>query len=1013
MKNFYLRTVFLLLLLLGTATTAGAYDFVSNGIWYNYLVQSERTVSVTHANGYGYYTGSVTIPSTVTYNGTTYDVVMIGEKAFYDCIELSSVTLPNSIHDIGTSAFEGCSRLTSITIPSNVANIYASAFKNCTNLYYVTLNTSTLTCVEQHTFDGCRSLVSIKLPNSVSYIGDYAFYNCAQLKTVEIGTDIRCNTSTINNYAFAGCTALGASDRSGKITCMAKYPPTVRDNTFGENESGVDYYEYRPIESNAQLYIPYSSKDAYNSKDHWKKFSKYQRWEFYSYPYYYIVTGTNTAQITHAGTHVDAPVYTYGGLGSTISLPTSTTFNNKTYTVNGIYGAFYGCTNLTKVTIPDSYILIGPRSFEDCTGLTNAGVKIPRSATGVDGRAFMNTKITSANIPSGVTSLGFGAFATTTGNSPLTRVVCHATTPPEIYEVINKDWSEYDVFNNETFSKPLYVPKGTKSAYQSAYQWSRFSTVIELGYDFEVDGIYYVKTSVNTVSVTYRDYDYNSYSGAVTIPATVSFNGLNYSVTAIGQRAFYNCDNLTSVTLPNSVTTIGMYAFANCTSLPSISIPNRVTKIDFFAFLNTALSSITIPVSVETVNGSAFARCTQLANIYVNTANNYYTSVSGVLFSKDKKTLVAYPCGKGTSYEIPAGTEVIGLYAFYDNGYIGNIIWPNTLKTIERYAFTRVYGLSQFTIPYGVTRIEEGAFNNTGANLVTLPATLTYLGRNVFSNCERLMELTVKAKTPPTCDEGWDDYEENYEYAFDTSHFNNTTLIVPQNSVDLYRAAFTWCNFRDITGVDMGDVEVLNISLEQALNVEGGNITFTTSSDYPWQAVGDGERIFARSSNAGVASTTSLLTAVVTLSSPSTLTFDFKAWGESSSQGDIDYDKCIFTVDGNEQFCYGARDNDWETFTVEVPAGTHSLNWSYQKDGSVNPTGDYFAIDNVAISGDASSVGDVNGDGHVTIADVTALIDILLGDNTQYNFLWDVNGDGHITIADVTALIDLLLSGGN
>ena len=236
---------------------------------------------------------------------------------------------------------------------------------------------------------------------------------------------------------------------------------------------------------------------------------------------------------------------------------------------------------------------------------------------------------------------------------------------------------------------------------------------------------------------------------------------------------------------------------------------------------------------------------------------------------------------------------------------------------------------------------------------------------------------------------------------------------MPQNSVDLYRAAYTWCNFRDITGVDMGDVEVLNISLEQALNVEGGNITFTTSSDYPWQAVGDGERIFARSSNAGVASTTSLLTAVVTLSSPSTLTFDFKAWGESSSQGDIDYDKCIFTVDGNEQFCYGARDNDWETFTVEVPAGTHSLNWSYQKDGSVNPTGDYFAIDNVAISGDASSVGDVNGDGHVTIADVTALIDILLGDNTQYNFLWDVNGDGHITIADVTALIDLLLSGGN
>ena len=626
MKNYYLKTAILLLLLLGTAATAGAYDFVVNGIWYNYLVQSERTVSVTHANGYGYYTGSVTIPSTVTYNGTTYDVVMIGEKAFYDCIELSSVTLPNSIHDIGTSAFEGCSRLTSITIPSNVANIYASAFKNCTNLYYVTLNTSTLTCVEQHTFDGCRSLVSIKLPNSVSYIGDYAFYNCAQLKTVEIGTDIRCNTSTINNYAFAGCTALGASDRSGKITCMAKYPPTVRDNTFGENESGVDYYEYRPIESNAQLYIPYSSKDAYNSKDHWKKFSKYQRWEFYSYPYYYIVTGTNTAQITHAGTHVDAPVYTYGGLGSTISLPTSTTFNNKTYTVNGIYGAFYGCTNLKKVTIPDTYTYIGLSSFEGCTGLTQ--INIPEGVSYIGYNAFKNSGLTNVVIPSTVTEVGLGAFATTTGTSPIQTVTCLATTPPYVYQEVNKtgqlnSWSGYNVFNNETYtSAPLYVPRGCKSAYQAAYDWSNFSTVYEIAYDFEVDGIYYRITSQNTVEVISRtDYngnDNDSYEGEVVIPERVTHNGVTYTVTAIGNNAFRMCKGLTSISMPNTIRTIGSYAFHYCEGLTEVVIPNSVTTIKNNAFwLCLNLREAVIPNSVTTVGSMAFRNCTEMTRVVI------------------------------------------------------------------------------------------------------------------------------------------------------------------------------------------------------------------------------------------------------------------------------------------------------------------------------------------------------------------------------------------------------------
>ena len=108
-----------------------------------------------------------------------------------------------------------------------------------------------------------------------------------------------------------------------------------------------------------------------------------------------------------------------------------------------------------------------------------------------------------------------------------------------------------------------------------------------LAYDFEVDGIYY-DINGNEVTVTYAGeyyYDYNNeYSGNVTIPATVTYNGTIYSVTSIGYGAFYRCTGLTSVTIPNSVTSIGDIALYRCNGLNSITIPNSVTSIGEYTF---------------------------------------------------------------------------------------------------------------------------------------------------------------------------------------------------------------------------------------------------------------------------------------------------------------------------------------------------------------------------------------------------------------------------------------------
>ena len=190
-------------------------------------------------------------------------------------------------------------------------------------------------------------------------------------------------------------------------------------------------------------------------------------------------------------------------------------------------------------------------------------------------------------------------------------------------------------------------------------------------------------------------------------------------------------------------------------------------------------------------------------------------------------------------------------------------------------------------------------------------------------------------------------------------------------------------------------------------------MSFFSTGDPFWIVKLDGENMYAQSANQGIANSFSMLYTGVEVTGTSILSFDFKAWGEGGSTNP--FDKCIFTVDGEEIFRYGALKNDWQTYTIELSAGIHSLAWSYVKDSSVNPVGDFFAVDNVKLVDVIPEVlrGDVNGDGKVNISDVTALINYLLTGNAAAINLTnaDANKDGYLNISDVTALINYLLSG--
>ena len=199
------------------------------------------------------------------------------------------------------------------------------------------------------------------------------------------------------------------------------------------------------------------------------------------------------------------------------------------------------------------------------------------------------------------------------------------------------------------------------------------------------------------------------------------------------------------------------------------------------------------------------------------------------------------------------------------------------------------------------------------------------------------------------------------------------------------------------------------VSLDDVLNVEGGNIHFETGGEYPWiLAIDDDGTVCARSSNEGVANSLSTLTATVTVTVPGTSVIQvFKARGEGTTPV---YDACTFAVDGNVAFSFGeALGNYWATNNSTLEVGTHTLTWTYSKDSSVNPEGDFFAVSQVYLYVPTSLRGDVDGNGVVGMDDLTALINYLVY-GTSINMTGaDTDLSGGVGMDDLTTLINYLV----
>ena len=690
-------------------------------------------------------------------------------------------------------------------------------------------------------------------------------------------------------------------------------------------------------------------------------------------------------------------VYKYKG-----EMPENTAIilNEGTKIINGY--VFRDCMNLTSITIPNSVTEIGISTFENCTNLEY--MTMPNSVTSIGSSAFYGcSSLTSINISDGVTEIDSDAFK---GCSSLTSI----TIPDSVTSI------GYDAFEDCSSLTSINIPDGVTELYGSVFDHCSSLTSITI-----------------PDSVTSIGYD------AFRCCSSLKNINIPNSVTSIGDSAFYGCSSLTSINIPDGVTSIGNWTFEDCSSLTSITIPDSVTSIGFRAFEGcSSLTSITIPDSVTSIDNDAFRGCTSLTSI---TIPNSVTSIGdGAFRCCSSLTSINIPdgvtsigssafegCSSLTSINIPDGVTSIGNGTFDHCSSLTSINIPDIVKSIGDGAFRCCSSLTSINIPDGITSIGDDAFRFCSSlTSINIPDGVTSIGNDAFSYCNSLTSINIPDGVTSIGDDAF------------TACESLTSINIPDGVTSIGNDAFSYCyNLSDVF-YSNSDTEWSNISIGSDNDyLASANIHYNTSSDDYFET----SRTEADCTTDGV----------IEYKCPHgyTKTEKIPAYGHNFINGICsrcgkDELECI-------ESAHPYEDNCDESWTINKPgAKSVSITFSSQTevengydyikiyDGKDNLIGSYtgtalasqcitvtgdtviirltsdssnsyygFSIDSIVAEPNAWSLGDVNGDGKITILDATCIQKYIvqLEDFTdKQKEVADVNGDGTINIMDSTQI---------
>ena len=535
-------------------------------------------------------------------------------------------------------------------------------------------------------------------------------------------------------------------------------------------------------------------------------------------------------------------------------------------------------------------------------------------------------------------------------------------------------------------------------------------------YDFMVDSISYNVIGENEVEVTHNDSA--KLRGEVVIPATIIHDGVTYHVTCIGNDALRACP-ITSIDIPEGVTKIDDWAFNGCSRLEYIEFPNSLVSLGKWVFYNCKrIKNLNIPRNLTDIAYTALPGLSGLVYYTCSPFNPKYKSVDGILYNKDMTMLVAYPqSAPATSFTIPSSVTTLYDYCLHNCDNLIEVNIPESVTLFGMNIFSGSDNIESIDVPDGVTKMGMTVFGqcpklshvHLPANLdsiknscfygcsslteVAIPASVRYIGNNAFAYCDNLKTLRFEEGS---CLEGFGEFV-----------FRESTSL---ESLDMPNTVTTMG-----TGVFYVCPSLKNVHLSKSLTILP-NSTFNqcsqlTELDIPGTVtyIGNGamykctsmKRLKIGDKDAPAGTTDIEHYALAYSNELERLelgaNLDSLTYGSLEDLGNVKLAICWATTPPRcNENAMGIAFSRTILYVPKASLDAYREARMWKKFQTILPIED---------------VGDLNGDGSITVGDVTALISrVLTGDTDDIGFA-DVNLDGYVTVSDVTALISKVLAG--